>query len=79
MTVDIVVPQEMWGESLEGVVVTWIYQNGATVAAGRPIAEIMVEKAQLELVAPASGRLIILAVPETVIGRDQVVGRIETA
>ena len=58
---------------------TWIYQNGATVAAGQPIAEIMVEKAQLELVAPASGRLTILAVPETVIGRDQVVGRIETA
>jgi pyruvate/2-oxoglutarate dehydrogenase complex dihydrolipoamide acyltransferase (E2) component len=79
VTVDIVVPQEMWGESLEGVVVTWIYQNGATVAAGQPIAEIMVEKAQLELVAPASGRLTILAVPETVIGRDQVVGRIETA
>jgi pyruvate/2-oxoglutarate dehydrogenase complex dihydrolipoamide acyltransferase (E2) component len=69
----------MWGESLEGVVVTWIYQNGATVAAGQPIAEIMVEKAQLELVAPSSGRLTILAVPETVIGRDQVVGRIETA
>jgi len=79
VSVDIVVPQEMWGESLEGVVVTWIYQNGATVAAGQPIAEIMVEKAQLELVAPASGRLTILAVPETVIGRDQVVGRIETA
>jgi pyruvate/2-oxoglutarate dehydrogenase complex dihydrolipoamide acyltransferase (E2) component len=79
VTVDIVVPQEMWGENLEGVVVTWIYQNGATVAKGQPIAEIMVEKAQLELVAPASGRLTILAVPETIIGRDHVVGRIETA
>jgi pyruvate/2-oxoglutarate dehydrogenase complex dihydrolipoamide acyltransferase (E2) component len=79
VSVDIVVPQEMWGESLEGVVVTWIYQNGATVAKGQPLAEIMVEKAQLELVAPASGRLTILAAPETIIGRDQVVGRIETA
>lgn len=69
----------MWGETLEGVVVTWIYQNGANVVEGRPIAEIMVEKAQVELVAPASGRLTILAAPETVIGRDQVVGRIETA
>jgi pyruvate/2-oxoglutarate dehydrogenase complex dihydrolipoamide acyltransferase (E2) component len=78
-SVDIVVPQEMWGESLEGVVVTWIYQNGATVSAGQPIAEIMVEKAQLEITAPASGRLTILAVPETVIGRDQVVGRIDPA
>jgi pyruvate/2-oxoglutarate dehydrogenase complex dihydrolipoamide acyltransferase (E2) component len=79
MNVDILVPQEMWGDSVEGVVVTWIYQEGATVARGQPIAEIMVEKAQLELVAPASGRLRILAVPETVIGREQVVGRIETA
>jgi pyruvate/2-oxoglutarate dehydrogenase complex dihydrolipoamide acyltransferase (E2) component len=69
----------MWGDTLEGVVVTWIYQNGANVVEGRPIAEIMVEKAQVELVAPASGRLIIIAAPETVIGRDQVVGRIETA
>lgn len=79
MSVDIVVPQEMWGDSTEGVVVTWIYQNGALVAKGQPVAEVMVEKAQLELVAPASGKLTILAAPETVIGRDQVVGRIETA
>ena len=78
MSVDIIVPQDMWGDSLEGVVVTWIYQNGATVTEGQPIAEIMVEKAQLEIVAPASGKLTILAVPETVIGRDQVVGRIES-
>jgi pyruvate/2-oxoglutarate dehydrogenase complex dihydrolipoamide acyltransferase (E2) component len=69
----------MWGDSMEGVVVTWIYQNGASVVKGQPVAEIMVEKAQLELVAPASGKLTILAAPETVIGRDQVVGRIETA
>lgn len=79
MSVDILVPPDLWGESLEGVVVTWIYKDGATVAKGQPIAEIMVEKAQLEIVAPASGKLRILAVAETVIGRDQVVGRIETA
>jgi pyruvate/2-oxoglutarate dehydrogenase complex dihydrolipoamide acyltransferase (E2) component len=79
VNVDILVPQDMWGESVEAVVVTWIYQNGATVTEGKPIAEIMVEKAQLEIVAPATGKLTILAVPETVIGRDQVVGRIETA
>lgn len=79
MNVDIRVPQDVWGDSLEGVVVTWIYQNGATVSEGQPIAEVMVEKAQIEIVAPASGRLTILAVPETVIGRSQIVGRIETA
>ena len=79
MSIDILVPQEMWGESLEGVVVTWIYKDGATVLQGQPIAEVMVEKAQLELVAPASGRLRILAAPETIIGRNHVVGRIEPA
>ena len=78
MITDILVPQEMWGDSLEGVVLTWIYKDGATVAKGQPIAEVMVEKAQLEVVAPASGRLTILAAPETVIGRDFVVGRIAT-
>jgi pyruvate/2-oxoglutarate dehydrogenase complex dihydrolipoamide acyltransferase (E2) component len=79
VSVDILVPQEMWGESLEGVVLTWIYKDGATVVQGQPIAEVMVEKAQLELVAPASGRLRILAAPETIISRDHVVGRIEPA
>ena len=79
MSVDILVPADLWGDSTEGVVVTWIYQNGAIVTEGKPIAEIMVEKAQLEITAPASGKLTILAAPETVIGRDQVIGRIEPA
>jgi pyruvate/2-oxoglutarate dehydrogenase complex dihydrolipoamide acyltransferase (E2) component len=41
------------------------------------IGEMMVEKAQLELLAPASGRLRILTAPETVIGRSHVLGTIE--
>ena len=35
--------------------------------------------AQLELLAPASGRLRILTAPETVIGRSHVLGTIEPA
>lgn len=77
MSVDIVVPREMWGETLEGVVVTWLYKDGATVSAGQPIAEVLLDKAQVEVVAPASGKLEILAAPETVIGRDHAIGRIE--
>jgi hypothetical protein len=37
----------------------------------------MVEKAQIEVLAPASGRLTILAQPETVIDRSYVLARIE--
>ena len=79
MSVDIVVPRDMWGETLEGVVVTWVYEDGAMVGEGQPIAEVMVEKAQFEVVAPASGKLKILAAPESVIGRDHAIGRIEAA
>ena len=78
MSVDIVVPAELWGESLEGVMLTWIYKDGASVQKDQVIGELMVEKAQLELHAPASGRLKILTPPETVIGRNHVLGRIET-
>ncbi|HEY3730859.1 MAG TPA: biotin/lipoyl-containing protein [Steroidobacteraceae bacterium] len=77
MSVDIVVPEELWGDSLEGVMLTWIYQDGATVQKDQVIGELMVEKAQLELHAPATGRLRILTAPETVVGRSHVLGRIE--
>jgi pyruvate/2-oxoglutarate dehydrogenase complex dihydrolipoamide acyltransferase (E2) component len=79
MSVDIVVPEELWGDTLEGVMLTWIYKDGATVQKGQVIGELMVEKAQLELHAPATGRLRILTAPETVVGRSHVLGRIEPA
>jgi hypothetical protein len=37
----------------------------------------MVEKAQLELVAPASGKLTILAPPDTIVRKGTVIGRID--
>lgn len=39
--------------------------------------EVTVEKAQLEITAPAAGRLRILAQPETIIRLGDVIGRIE--
>jgi pyruvate/2-oxoglutarate dehydrogenase complex dihydrolipoamide acyltransferase (E2) component len=77
MSVDITAPQDLWGEALEGVVLTWIYQDGSIVEQGQVIGELMVEKAQLELVAPASGRLKILAPAEMVFNRTAVLGVIE--
>lgn len=74
---DIVVPGDLWDTDDEGVLFLWVYPDGSVVEKDKLIAEITVEKAQLELVAPASGRLRILVAPETVIKKGQVLGRIE--
>jgi pyruvate/2-oxoglutarate dehydrogenase complex dihydrolipoamide acyltransferase (E2) component len=74
---DITVPQDLWDSDDEGVILMWTYADGALVEAGKLLAELMVEKAQLELTAPASGRLHILAPVDTVVRKGTVIGRIE--
>jgi pyruvate/2-oxoglutarate dehydrogenase complex dihydrolipoamide acyltransferase (E2) component len=74
---DITVPEDLWDTDDEGVIFSWVYADGAVVEQGRLVAELTVEKAQLELNAPASGRLKILAPAETVVRRGAVIGRIE--
>ena len=74
---DIIIPLDLWDDDREGVVLTWMYADGATVNAGAPLLEVTVEKAQMDIVAPASGRLWIQAVPDTIVRRGQVIGRIE--
>ena len=74
---DITVPEDLWDTDDEGVIFSWVYGDGAVVEEGRLVAELTVEKAQLELNAPASGRLKILAPAETVVRRGTVIGRIE--
>ena len=74
---DITVPEDLWDTDDEGVIFSWVYGDGAVVEQGRLVAELTVEKAQLELNAPASGRLKILAPAETVVRRGTVIGRIE--
>jgi pyruvate/2-oxoglutarate dehydrogenase complex dihydrolipoamide acyltransferase (E2) component len=76
---DVVVPQDLWDTEDEGVLLTWVYSDGAIVQQGKLLAEVMVEKAQLELEAPASGRLRILVQPDAVIKKGQVLARIEPA
>jgi hypothetical protein len=51
--------------------------DGAIIQQGKLITELMVEKAQLELNAPASARLKILAPPDTIVRKGQVIGTIE--
>lgn len=78
-TVDITVESDLWDDpSLEGVVLMWSYADGAQVKEGDVLLEIAVEKAQLEIRAPASGTLKIRATPEAIIRSDEVLGSIET-
>ncbi len=74
---DITVPEDLWDTEDEGVILTWIYANGAPVEKGNVLAELMVEKAQLEITAPVSGKLTILAPPDTVVRKGAVIGKIE--
>jgi pyruvate/2-oxoglutarate dehydrogenase complex dihydrolipoamide acyltransferase (E2) component len=74
---DITVPEDLWDTDDEGVIFSWVYADGAVVEQGRLLAELTVEKAQLELNAPASGRLRILAPAETVVRKGTVIGKIE--
>jgi pyruvate/2-oxoglutarate dehydrogenase complex dihydrolipoamide acyltransferase (E2) component len=74
---DITVPPDLVGTDDEIVLLTWVYADGAIVEKDTLIAELMLAKAQLELMAPATGRLRIFVPPDTVIRRDQVIGRIE--
>jgi pyruvate/2-oxoglutarate dehydrogenase complex dihydrolipoamide acyltransferase (E2) component len=70
------IPESFWDEDAEGVIATWLFADGETVTQGAVLAEIMYEKASMELVAPASGTLAILTPAETPIRRGQVIARI---
>ena len=72
------VPTDMWDttQTPEAVIVNWFYRDCATVGAGVPLVEIMVEKTQIEIVSPAAGVLRILAPPETVVTPGTVIAQI---
>lgn len=71
------IPSDLWDDDRQAVITSWAYADGATVAAGDGIAEIMVEKAQMEINAPASGVLHILKQEETLVGRGAVIATID--
>ena len=74
---DIRIPADLWDDDREGVIVSWIYKDGAVIEAGKVLVELQVEKAQMEMAAPASGRLRILAEADAIVTRGQVIGMIE--
>lgn len=67
-----------WADDDEGVIVTWLFNDGATVKEGEVIVEVMLEKVQMEVEAPASGKLSVLLQADDVITNESVLGTIET-
>ncbi len=60
----------------EGVVSTWFVDDGATVAAGQLLAEVMVDKAAVEVSAPAAGVVHLLVAEEDTVTQGAVIARI---
>lgn len=77
MAVDIVIPSDLWEEDTETVITNWFVSDGATVEKDVLVAEIMTEKVQFEITAPAGGSLKILAQVDDVVSKGAVIGSIE--
>lgn len=77
MDIAVIVP-EISGEPAELYFVEWLIEVGAQVQEGEPVALLEADKAQVEILAPASGRLSsISAHPDDAIAAGQAVGILE--
>jgi pyruvate/2-oxoglutarate dehydrogenase complex dihydrolipoamide acyltransferase (E2) component len=61
----------------EGVLATWFVADGDQVAEGNLIAEVAVDKVDMEIPAPAAGTIHLLATEGDVIKQGTIVARIE--
>jgi pyruvate/2-oxoglutarate dehydrogenase complex dihydrolipoamide acyltransferase (E2) component len=74
--VAIKIPTDLWEEDTEAVITTWLVGDGGLVNEGQLIAEIMVEKVQHEVRAPASGTIKISQPAEAVVAKGGEIGTI---
>ncbi|MFT6471861.1 biotin/lipoyl-containing protein [Neptuniibacter pectenicola] len=73
---DVIVPVDLWEEESEAVITSWLASDGGDVSEGDVIAELMVEKIQYELLAPASGKLSLISDVDDVVEKGQKVATI---
>jgi pyruvate/2-oxoglutarate dehydrogenase complex dihydrolipoamide acyltransferase (E2) component len=76
---DIRLPEGLWSTSLmpEGALERWRGTHGGLVAAGAAVAEVRIEDALHEIVAPGAGRLNIYVPVNSVVEPGTVIGTIE--
>jgi len=73
---EIRIAEDQWDEDLEGNLLTWLYDEGTEVSQGDVIVEIMVEKLQVEIEAPASGILRHGKAEGDLVNRGDVIGSV---
>ena len=70
----------LWASAMmpQGIVERWFIASGATIRAGERIAEIRIEDALHDIVAPVDGRATIIAVVNDIIEPGSVLATLET-
>jgi pyruvate/2-oxoglutarate dehydrogenase complex dihydrolipoamide acyltransferase (E2) component len=76
MAVAVTIPTNLWEEDSEAVITNWLVSDGGNVSEGQLIAEIMVEKVQHEIKAPASGQIKISQPAEAVVAKGGTIATI---
>lgn len=74
---DIIVTSAQLSGQNEGSIVTWLFKDGTPVKEGEVICEVMVEKTQFDVLAPADGTLRITIGEDEVFPAGSVIGKIE--
>lgn len=74
---DVRIDEHFWQGDTEAVLTTWFFDDGDHVEAGDVIAEIMLEKTQMEIEAPAAGILHPKAQPNEAIRKGDVIAVID--
>ncbi|MEH6649892.1 MAG: lipoyl domain-containing protein [Motiliproteus sp.] len=76
MSTDIVIALDLWEEDEDAVITTWLASDGGLVEEGDAVAEVMVQKAQHEILASASGTLAIVKDADETVSKGDLIGRI---
>ncbi|WP_040165530.1 biotin/lipoyl-containing protein [Microbacterium gorillae] len=74
---DVVFPEMSGDADQKGVIVTWFVDNGETVVEGDMIAEIAMDKVDMEVHAATAGTITTLVPEETEVAQGDVIARIE--
>ena len=75
------IDETLWRGAMapEGVLLAWAQPDGAAVAQGAHVADVMIEGCRHQIMAPAAGRLTHDAQASCVLDPGAVIGRIERA
>lgn len=76
--IEVRMEDHFWQGDGEAVLTTWYVDDGDHVDIGDTIADIMMEKSQIEIEAPASGIIRLRAAPEQPLRKGDTIAVIET-